>query len=87
MGNLQAAEMARLAHIDQALTWHLQANHYPPVSAALVPACKQAIKNARAGKYEAMVTMPEGYPKAQLATRELMEGLHLYEFINSPEVY
>ena len=43
MGNLQAIEMADLADLDTALTWHLRTNHYPPVPLTMIEPCKQAI--------------------------------------------
>ena len=44
MGSLQAQEMAELTDIDTALTWHLRANHYPPVPLEMVAVCKEAIE-------------------------------------------
>lgn len=43
MGSMQAHEMAELADLDTALTWHLRTNHYPPVPLTMLEPCKQAI--------------------------------------------
>jgi hypothetical protein len=43
MGSQQAHEMAAYADLDTALSWHLTANHYPPVPLTMLPVCKEAI--------------------------------------------
>jgi hypothetical protein len=44
MGSMQAMEMAEMLDIDSALSWHLRANHYPPVPLSMVEPCKEAIQ-------------------------------------------
>ena len=51
MGNLQALSLSAsidegLCDLTQALTIHLQSNHYPPLPTSLIPACLEAIKQA-----------------------------------------
>jgi hypothetical protein len=60
MGRLQADEMAVLADIDQALTWHLTSNHYPPVPIDMVPVCRQAIEAQNDGDWDCLIELPEG---------------------------
>ncbi len=47
MGSMQAGEMRRFLAEDQALRWHLQSNHYPPIHEAFLPAAKKALEYAR----------------------------------------
>lgn len=65
MGTLGAMGMAEavndgLASIDQALGWHLQSNHFPPVSVSFVPVCKAAIEHAALDDWDVEVELPEG---------------------------
>ena len=61
MGSLQAEEMARLSeNLEAGIAWHLQSNHYPPVSTSMVPVCIKAIDLANEGKWKEFVTLPEG---------------------------
>lgn len=57
MGYLSALDFAGNAPLETALSWHLTANHYPPLPEALVDPCKRAIELARAGKWDARVSI------------------------------
>ncbi len=58
MGRMQAKEMKDLASLDQALSWHLTNNHYPPVPLTMLPVCKEAIKLANADDWYALLQLP-----------------------------
>lgn len=60
MGSLQAREMAELADLDTALTWHLRTNHYPPVPLTMIEPCKQAIDAYWEDDLDRQIPMPEG---------------------------
>ena len=60
MGSLQAAEMAEMLSIDDALAWHLRSNHYPPIPLSMIEPCKEAIQAFLEGDYLRMIEMPEG---------------------------
>lgn len=62
MGSLQAREMAEFGadNLEQALTWHLQSNHFPPVPKIMVPICIQAIDAANEGDWDKEIGLPEG---------------------------
>jgi hypothetical protein len=60
MGSLQATEMAELTDIDTALTWHLRANHYPPIPLEMVAVCKEAIALCNEGLENNTVDLPHG---------------------------
>ena len=62
MGHTQAIEFAdQVAEgaisLEAALYWHLTANHYPPLPAALVPACVAAIDAVIAGDDEQRIPL------------------------------
>jgi hypothetical protein len=45
MGSLQATEMANSGlDIEQSLSWHLTANHYPPVPNYMVAVCVEVVE-------------------------------------------
>lgn len=60
MGSLQAQEMATHADMDIALTWHLRANHFPPIPLSMIEPCKQAIFAMRDGDIYRAIDLPEG---------------------------
>jgi hypothetical protein len=59
MGSLQAVEMAEMLSMEDAIAWHLQSNHYPPVPVSMVPACIEAIQNALEGNWYKPVELPK----------------------------
>jgi hypothetical protein len=76
--------------IDDALAWHLQFNHYPPVPTSMVGACKRAIANANAGEGYKKVRLPDGvtYRGKRLApTYAVIEQHHLQDFLTPDEDY
>lgn len=91
MGTLRAMEMAEAASngeisLDQALTYHLTANHFPPVPASMIEACKQAIELGNQGDFEGEVTLPEGITYRDQPTApayEVIEAHHLHAFLDS----
>ena len=89
MGWTRASEMAeavnnRSLDINQALTYHLQCNHFPPVSRAFIPACIEAIQLVSQGDYDDMIDLPNG---RRMAAAEVVKGLHLDAFIEQEEDY
>ena len=87
MGNLQASEFSNLVEqgsiqLDQALTWHLRGNHYPPVHLDFLPAAKRAIELANENDFTTEIELPNG---KILTVGEIVIGLHLDSFIQSEE--
>lgn len=78
MGALQAAEMARWSDRPTALRWHLQSNHYPPVSLAFLPVVERAIDLAESGHFDTTLALPNG---RELTVRAIVDELHLWEFV------
>ena len=62
MGSMQAREMAELGadNIEQALAWHLQSNHFPPIPTTMVKPCLEAIDAVNEGDYTKQISLPEG---------------------------
>jgi hypothetical protein len=87
MGRLQATEMANLAELDQALSWHLTANHYPPVPASMIEPCKEAIAIAASDdpdRWDQEVDLPEGVSYRGLTSAPvyaIVEQHHLEPFV------
>lgn len=46
------------ATLEQQLSWHLQANHYPPIPQVMIPVCIQAIEAMKDGDAERRIEMP-----------------------------
>ena len=82
MGNLQAREIASLADLTTAVTWHLRSNHYPPIHTDFVPVALKAIYLAGEGEYDAELEYPNGLVRTVAHT---VEGLHLDAFIEGEE--
>ncbi len=89
MGSLQASEFAEAARAgalsqDAALTWHLQSNHFPPVSLDFLPAVKDAIVRANQELWDEEIELPNG---RVLTVAAIVEGLHLDSFIEEDALY
>ena len=59
MGYLKAIEFAA-GDLDTGLTWHLHANHYPPVPLTMLEPCKEAIDAGFDEDWEREIALPEG---------------------------
>ena len=87
MGNLGAIGMADAVRAKQvtlegALGWHLGSNHYPPLDThEWVPVCLRAIHLARKDDWEVLLLTPAGPKRVQT----VVEGLHLYPFLEEEE--
>lgn len=84
MGRLQADEMAELTDLDSALTWHLRANHYPPVPLTMLQACKDAIDYCSDGDSQKQVALPEGVLYRGSTTAPayaIVQGHHLESWV------
>lgn len=67
--------------------WHLQSNHYPPVSVDWVPTCEAAIDLAKeGGDLDELLDVPEGYGAPRPA-RAIVEALHLDSWIEWEETW
>ena len=78
MGSLQAGEMRAMLPEEQALEWHLQYNHYPPINLVFLPIALKALELAREDKWGEVIEMPNG---KSLTVSEIIEGLHLDTFL------
>lgn len=90
MGHLSAIDMVAQTDQDTALRWHLQANHYPPIPAIMLPACKRAIKACNEGNYNKGVRLPADITykgKRICPAWALAEHAHLDAFITNGEEY
>ena len=82
MGRHSLEGMLEVASVDQALVWHLQGNHYPPIHPDFIAPAKQAIELANQGKWDTIITLPNGVDKS---VGGIIEGLHLESFLTSEE--
>lgn len=60
MGRLGVEDMLEHGTVEQALTWHLTSNHFPPIPVAIVPVAKRAILYANQGRWDSLLTLPPG---------------------------
>lgn len=84
MGHLAATDMAAHATLDQALAWHLTANHYPPVPVSMVPVCIAAIEAIEDWDADRLIDLPEGIEwrgQTSAPARAIAEAHHLDAFI------
>ena len=78
MGSLQAEEMVARLSRHEALRWHLQYNHYPPVSEVFIPVAEEAIDLGNQEDWDYIIEMPNG---CRLTVAQIIEGLHLETFL------
>ena len=58
MGMLNAMAMTETeSTLEQQLSWHLQANHYPPIPQAMIPACVESIEALKDGDAMRLITL------------------------------
>ena len=84
MGHLAAEDMRAHASEDQALYWHLTSNHFPPIG-AMLPAAKEALRLARQGEWDSLVSLPDGATwrgKSKAPVRACVEAWHLDCFLD-----
>ena len=87
MGNMQAQAFSDAVveggiSLDSALTWHLQANHFPPIHKDFLPVAKEAIERANDGDWDHEITMPNGQVRT---VSFIVDGMHLSNFISEAE--
>lgn len=88
MGSTQAREMAERLELDQALTWHLRANHYPPIPLEMVEVCKDAIVAFNELDYNREIDLPLGTTYRGLTTAPasaIVDAHHLDAWIETEE--
>jgi hypothetical protein len=68
--------------LDTSLTYHLQSNHYPPVSLDFIDTAKQAIDLANQGDFKTRITIPNG---VTLEVHQIIKGLHLDFYLDEED--
>jgi len=72
------------ADFESALSWHLKANHYPPVPDSMFAPCLEAIIRGADEDYDALVELPEGVlwrGETSAPAYAIIEGHHLDLFV------
>jgi hypothetical protein len=88
MGSLQAAEMAELVPMEQAIAWHLRSNHYPPSPASMAKPCLDAIDAYWEDDIDREIQMPDGISyrgETTVAAREIIISCNLDAWLDSGE--
>jgi hypothetical protein len=88
MGSLQAAEMAELVPMEQAIAWHLSSNHYPPIPASMAKPCLDAIDAYWEDDIDREIQMPDGISyrgETTVAAREIIISCNLDAWLDSGE--
>ena len=69
----------------QAVSYHLQHNHYPPVPTNMIPVCMQALEECVHGDMHELLDLPEDttYKGATNAPAyAICESHHMYDFVH-----
>ncbi len=93
MGHAGAAGFAEQValnniRLEQALSWHLSGNHYPPLPGELIPVAKAAIEKANEGEWDFEIPMPDNIDFRDQRTVSValaVETMHLDAFIQGDE--
>jgi hypothetical protein len=88
MGYTQAMEMVNLISLEQGIRWHLQYNHYPPVSREMIPIAVKAVMLCREDKFDkTIVTFFEHQLYGwSVPAYVIVEAYHLEPWVNELEV-
>lgn len=79
MGDKLAREIADAPmSLDDKLSWHLKANHYPAVDDSFIPIAKLAIELAEVRMWSEQITYPNGLVRT---VAETIDGLNLQYFM------
>ena len=78
MGNLNAqafGDAVAMGDVDlrAALSWHLRANHYPPLPEAYVEVAEQAIDAANEGRWDDFLSLPQAVLDSGVVPRAAIE--------------
>jgi hypothetical protein len=79
MGYNTAVDLAEL-DLDRGISYHLQANHYPPVPLSMVPVCIEAIDAYWEDNTDKLITLPEGVlwrNQTEAPAHAIIEAHHL----------
>lgn len=85
MGYKTGIEIANATNLtmEERLSWHLQANHFPPIDEAFIPIAMQAIDAANTNNWDTAINMPNGLTRT---VAFIVEKMHLEPFVNDMEV-
>ncbi len=78
MASLKREELVKRLKLEKAISFHLEYNHFPPISPTFAKSAKEAIQNAQLDNYDKEVQMPNG---RNLETSTIIDALHLHSFV------
>ena len=87
MGSLQAAEMAEMLSMEDALAWHLRSNHYPPVPLSMVKPCMDAIEAGLDEDWNRLIHLNGSFWRGQehAPAHAIIEAHHLDRWLELDE--
>lgn len=91
MGSVLAAELASgelNVTMEQAIGWHLQGNHYPPIPSSMIQPCIDAIDAGNEEDWGRLIALPEGVfykGETEAPAWAMIEQHHLSAWIHSDE--
>lgn len=74
--------------LEQAIGWHLQGNHFPPIPSSMIQPCIEAIDAGNDEDWDREIAMPEGilYKYGNTAPAwAVIEQHHLHAWIEGEE--
>lgn len=83
MGRQSLLGMLEQAKFEQVLMWHLQGNHFPPVTYAF-DMCKWAIERAKSDDLTS-TKRDKSFMRRAASVTEILDAYHLWDFINKEE--
>ncbi len=78
MATLKRKELVDRLKLEQAISFHLEYNHFPPINPTFAKPAKEAIENAVLDNYDKEVQLPNG---KKLSTSKVIDSLHLSSFV------
>lgn len=84
MGATQAAGMVESGmSLDAQLAWHLEYNHFPPITVEMVPFCEKAIEMVVAGEGETEILVGRDGREWEVPAAQIVEDLHLGTWVDA----
>ena len=91
MGRASAEDInALIGSTEQAIGWHLQSNHYPPVPPIMNPVALAAIDAGNEQDFDRLIELPDGVEfrdgRTAVEAWRIIESFHLDTFIEYEEL-
>lgn len=84
MGRASAEDIIQSGRpVDEQLAWHLEYNHFPPVTQSMVPFCREAIELVAGDQGETKISVGIPGSQVEIAAYKIVDDLHLESWVDA----